>query len=49
MCAGPSAAQSMIFFSVFFFFLSVIKQFIDPKEKTRERERERCETMSAAW
>ena len=31
----------------FFFFLSVIKQFIDPKEKYRERER--SETMSTAW
>ena len=49
MCAGPSLAQSMIFFSVLFFFfpLSVIKKFIDPKEKYIYRER--SETVSAAW
>lgn len=43
MGAGPSSAQSMVFFSVLFFFLSVIKQFIDPKEKYREREVRQCQ------
>ena len=40
-CVQAPVQPSQWFSSLSFFFLSVIKQFIDPKEKTRERERER--------